>query len=63
MTVFAQYTKHVFSKIQPSSRHIPDSDLCSVHMESHFNKFYSWQILFLFISAHAKKKFSKKKKN
>ena len=62
MTVFAKYTKHVFSKIQPSSRHIPDRDLCSVHMESHFNKIYSWQFLFLFISAHCKKKKKKKKK-
>ena len=62
MTVFTQYAKHVFSKIQPSSRHIPDRDLRSVHMESHFNKFYSWQFLFLFISAHCKKKIKKKKK-
>ena len=41
MTVFIQYTKHVFSNIKPSSRHIPDRDLCSVHMEPHSNKFYS----------------------
>ena len=43
------------SNIEPSSRHIPDRDLCSVHMESQCNKFYSGQFLFLFISTYCKK--------
>ena len=48
------------SNIEPSSRHIPDRDLCSVHMESQCNKFYSGQFLFLFISTYCKKNQKKK---